>query len=391
MIDLWRGDPLHRSMSDDGLPVSFEIEEDARRWCFGKGGGGSPPPAPDPAATAAAQGQANKEAVRETALVNQIGTIGPGGRTYYTGSIGDPDRTMVTELSPSGQQVYDSRQDIAARLGSYGQQLAGQVGNGPAAFSLDGLPAAPWERDYTRDVSSLERATYDRGANLLSPEFDRREESLRTQLANQGITIGSEAYDRELNRFGDERARAMNDLSLASVAAGRQEQSRLYGMDSASRGSATNEMLLKRTQPMNELAALLQGSPALAAPLGGSGSNLRVEPADYQGAANMAYQGALNNYQDQQQQSQAAISNLMGAAGLGLGAYMAFSDRRLKSDIREIGRLSNGIKLYSYKYLFGSVRHVGVMADEVRAVIPHAVRDIRGYAAVDYAIVMEAA
>jgi hypothetical protein len=324
MIDLWPGDPLHRTMLDDGLPAAFEIEEDARRWCFGKGGGGSPPPAPDPAATAAAQGQANKEAVRETALVNQIGTTGPGGRTYYTGSIGDPDRTMVTELSPSGQQVYDSQQDIASRLGSYGQQLAGQVGNGPAAFSLDGLPAAPWERDYTTDVSSLERATYDRGANLLSPEFDRREESLRTQLANQGITGGSEAYDRELNRFGDERARAMNDLSLASVAAGRQEQSRLYGMDSASRGSATNEMLLRRTQPMNELAAILQGSPALAGPPAPNASNYNVEPADFIGATNMAYQGAQNAYNTQQQRAAsntAATTGMLGTAAMAAAVF----------------------------------------------------------------------
>ena len=57
---------------------------------------------------------------------------------------------------------------------------------------------------------------------------------------------------------------------------------------------------------------------------------------------------------------------------------MASSDIRLKQDIRQIGThpLGFGIYLFSYRpeagELFQSGRHLGVMAQEVEAVIPAA-------------------
>ncbi|KVP90704.1 hypothetical protein WJ95_09360 [Burkholderia ubonensis] len=79
--------------------------------------------------------------------------------------------------------------------------------------------------------------------------------------------------------------------------------------------------------------------------------------------------------------------------GQGLGAVAgglmgAYSDRRLKLDIEPTGEcLKNGLPLYHYRYLWDSphVRRVGVMADEVRAVAPHAVwTDPLGFDKVDY-------
>jgi hypothetical protein len=61
------------------------------------------PRSPDPTATAAAQSQANKDAVTESAKVNQINQVSPYGSTTYSGEIGSPDRTQTTTLSPSQQ------------------------------------------------------------------------------------------------------------------------------------------------------------------------------------------------------------------------------------------------------------------------------------------------
>ena len=63
------------------------------------------------------------------------------------------------------------------------------------------------------------------------------------------------------------------------------------------------------------------------------------------------------------------------------------SDRRLKTDILREGTLPNGIALYSFRYRWDAQRFVGVMADEVEAVIPAAVSLHRsGYKMVDYSI-----
>ena len=49
------------------------------------------------------------------------------------------------------------------------------------------------------------------------------------------------------------------------------------------------------------------------------------------------------------------------------GAKQAPSDRRLKIEVEPAGRLANGLKLYSWRYLGGTHRFTGVMAQDLLA------------------------
>jgi hypothetical protein len=61
------------------------------------------------------------------------------------------------------------------------------------------------------------------------------------------------------------------------------------------------------------------------------------------------------------------------------------SDVRLKHDITRVGELASGLGLYRYRYLWSDTAYVGVMAQEVEAVMPEAVRrGTDGYLRVDY-------
>ncbi len=61
------------------------------------------------------------------------------------------------------------------------------------------------------------------------------------------------------------------------------------------------------------------------------------------------------------------------------------SDVRLKRDIVELGELSNGLRLYRYRYAWSDTIYVGVMAQQVLAVAPEVVtRGKDGYLRVDY-------
>ncbi len=82
-----------------------------------------------------------------------------------------------------------------------------------------------------------------------------------------------------------------------------------------------------------------------------------------------------------------------GLFGLGANiAGMAFSDKRLKSEIEPMGITANGFDLYRYRYIWEPVgtRRVGVMADEVARTKPEAVASVGGYDAVDYTTAMAA-
>jgi len=62
------------------------------------------------------------------------------------------------------------------------------------------------------------------------------------------------------------------------------------------------------------------------------------------------------------------------------------SDSRLKRDITLLGRLDDGLGLYSYRYLWSDTVYVGVMAQEVALMMPSAVvKGDDGYLRVDYA------
>lgn len=61
------------------------------------------------------------------------------------------------------------------------------------------------------------------------------------------------------------------------------------------------------------------------------------------------------------------------------------SDRRLKQHIRHIHTLGNGIKLYSFQYIWGGPHYVGVMAQDLLETHPDAViLDEKGYYRVHY-------
>lgn len=77
--------------------------------------------------------------------------------------------------------------------------------------------------------------------------------------------------------------------------------------------------------------------------------------------------------------------------GIGMaGSIMAMSDRRRKKNITRIGTLPNGLSYYSYEWLRGpdTDTHLGVMAQEVEAVLPEAVHTINDIKYVDYALVL---
>ena len=78
------------------------------------------------------------------------------------------------------------------------------------------------------------------------------------------------------------------------------------------------------------------------------------------------------------------ISKAQALSANGSG-FIAISDRRLKTGIARVATLPSGLGLYRFKYLWGDVEYVGVMAQEVLEVVPAAaVEGADGFLRVDY-------
>ena len=91
-----------------------------------------------------------------------------------------------------------------------------------------------------------------------------------------------------------------------------------------------------------------------------------------------------SGYLAQGQASQGGFNNLLGAAGTGAALWTAFSDRRLKTNIRRAGTHASGLPWYEFEYVWGEPGQ-GVMADEAMIVRPGAVGlHESGYLTVNY-------
>jgi hypothetical protein len=339
----------------------------------------SPPPAPDPAATAAAQATANKESAIAQAQINQINQYTPYGTLEYTqrgeSEDGTPQYSATQTLAPEQQAILDQQNQAAL---NYGQTANRQLDSVSDTLSqpldISALGPAPVLNEDTR--SNVANALYDR----MNPQYDRDLELLQTRLSNQGFTDpGSEAYRAEMDNFN----RGRNDARLAVESAALNQASQLYGLEANQRDRSVNELIQGRTQPLNELAAMMTGTqvqgPQFITP-----PQQQIAPGDIMGATYGSANLANQNYAQQVAAQNAGTQGLYGLLGSGLmaGAY-AFSDRRLKTNIRKVGR-RNGLNVYAFNYVWGQPA-VGFMADEVKAKFPHAVKTIGGFDAVNYA------
>jgi hypothetical protein len=319
------------------------------------------PAPPDPVATAQAQSEFNIDAARTNARLNRNNVVTPQG-------------TVTNTLDPRGEEWMQQRirEDRAAREGQglewggeenarrffadqnpyrdqwtttttfspeqqrlYDQSVQGQQIYGDAALSqLQGArerlsspfefngPALQSRPDFT-GIGDPNQGREDVQAALLSrinPDLERERAALESRLANQGITMGSQAWNTGFQDW----QRMANDARMGAVLNAGQEQSRMFGLglqqsgfNNQSRAQALEESLALRAQPLNEAAALLSGQQ-VQMPQFSQVAGVNVAAPDYQAAVGQNYAGQMAGWQAESQrigQQNAAYAQLAGQLG----------------------------------------------------------------------------
>lgn len=418
--------------------------------------GASAPPAPDPYATADAQGKANEQAARTSTTLSRYDQVSPYGTTRWTQDPANQDKwTSTFTLDPQVQAMLGQYQSaaqtplqsvsadslpsvasgdvyrerarsnftsdnngltgaMALRDGAFGNAQTANSNIGDLLrnrLNYDDAPAMPTADESTR--RAVEDAYYQRQTSRLDPQYKEAEEALRVRLANEGLTPGSEAYNRELDQFGrtrnDAYSTARNDATtnsttelgklfsmgmsarqqgvteantlhqqtladalaaqgvyssynadvnqgLATQMAQQQAISNIAaqnsGTDSALRGNKLNESLTLNQQQVQQRSQLLNELMALTTGSqvqGGGAGQVDVAAAPIAQSIYNTYQGQVANAQAQNQYKAALWAGLGQAAAAGASAYAA-SDVRTKESIVRIGEHSPGIGIYSFKY-----------------------------------------
>lgn len=213
----------------------------------------------------------------------------------------------------------------------------------------------------------MEQSVYNSYIDKLTPQFANQISDLDTRLQNQGLSVGSEAYQRAMNDLQNTQNDALNQAAYNSVSAGQAAFSNSLN-DEISKATFSNNA---RMLPVSEILSLISTSP----------SGLDIMKEKYNLMSNAFSEQA--QLQRQYDNDQAARLNSTIKTAASIGASM--SDVRFKENIKKVGKLDNGLTVYVFNYKNDKTPRIGLLAQEVKKLKPEAVtEDKSGFLYVNY-------
>ena len=247
---------------------------------FGGGGGGgsSPPPAPD-----------YTQAARATAAGNMIGQNTPYGSLNYAQSGTDQ----------YGNPMYTANQTVAPNLQPAVQNSQNAVSNYQyQPFSAGNLPSYGINPGQSYQQAEM---------SILQPQIDRQRQQTLTQLANQGIQPGSEAYQNALQDLNNQQNNLLANVTTEGIGVGLNANQQQYGQNL----NTYNTNLAAPFSYASNVKALANPS-YVQTPAG----------PNYLGAVNAQYQNQLCAYNASQANQTNQMNGLLGLGGTLGGAYL---------------------------------------------------------------------
>lgn len=314
---------------------------------------------------AAQQGAANKD----SAIASQAGSwsdqynpygsitrhqigVGPGGVPLYG---------TEAALTPEQQGLFDKLMGTKQIAGTAGSEVlaGGTYGNGTTEDRIGNL-----QQGMTKQVM-------DRQMAYLDPFFTTQRDQLGTKMRNQGLLPGSPAYTNAMRELDTNQG-----LTVSKASAD-------YAPQAYSQATSTYMLPAAIAKQLAEL-----GAPGSPTQMGVQSPALNLQPANYTAAMTASNTAAMDAYKAQYGQYNDMWSAVGKAAPAAMDMAFMLSDRRLKADVVPLSMLDNGLTVYSYRFLGGRMRHIGLMADEVEQIMPEAVGDYHGFKTVNYALAL---
>lgn len=336
----------------------------------------------------------NPELDRQSqALQSQLAAQGitPGSRAY---------NNAMTQMQQGRNDAYSQAALQGIGLGMQQQGL--QFNQQQALRDQDiGIQNAQYaqQQGLRMGEASLQNQQYNQANQNRSLEAALQSQRLQQLMGIQGQEFNQQnaLRQQEAALQNQQFGQANQNQSLAAAL-----QNQQFNQANQARQNQFQEQAYLRNLPMQELAALTQGSNVSMPQFPGYAQQHTTGGPDYLGAANSQYQTALGAANAANANQSNMMGGLFGLAGTGLGGIFGgaagagiggqlggalgglFSDRRLKKDIKRVGTAGNGLGIYSYQYIWGGPQQLGYMADEVERVAPDAVSSIGGLKLVDY-------
>lgn len=259
-----------------------------------------PPPAPDYVGAAQQTAAGNLEAARAAADANRINQITPYGTKTYTHdpNAATPDQgwTETTALSPQQQQLLNIQNATSLGLGDLAGNGLNFVGNALAnPITMASLPKSMVNAGQTGQDALMAR---------FQPMIDQQHAALQTQLANQGIQPGSEAYTNAMRAQNQSENDLRMQAALNGIGVGENAQNQQMQLQTA-----------LQNEPLNILNAVRTGSQVTNPTFGAVPQQQTTAGPDMLGAVSAQNQYNMGLYNSQVAQANSANGGLFSLAG----------------------------------------------------------------------------
>lgn len=263
------------------------------------GKGGDMPRAPNYSKLAKQQSQLERDIMQYVLSANRVNQSTPYGSLNYsqsgTDQYGNPTYTATQTLSPEQQAIYQGQ---TGAMGDIFANYADQLANPEIDTSL--LPQVGINAGEAYQDAIMRR---------LQPQLERQQQMTETKLANQGIPVGSEAWN---NAMTDLRQN-LNDQRTSAVVGG-------FNTGLAANRNAFDQALTNQNLPINTLNALRTGAQAQNPNYVNSPNMQAWSAPNLMGAANSQYNAAMNQYNANQMGNANFWGGLMNIGGAALSA-----------------------------------------------------------------------
>ena len=298
----------------------------AGRMTLEGGGKGSAPPPPDYTGAAQATAAGNKEAAIAAQAGNMINQYTPQGKVEYAVrgyQDGTPLWSQTVTQSPEQQAAYNKDVAMNAALQDVGIQGVGYVQNAlDKPLSFEGMQKVGTPGEIQKQASD---AAYANAMRYVEPRLARQQANLENQLANQGITRGSEAWNAAMADAEANRENIYSQAQNAAYTAGLTGAQQAYQQALGGRQQQISEATQLRSEPINILNAVRTGSQMQTSAQPQVGTSAPGQLATWSGPDLLGATTAQGQYnQGLYNAQQAASSNQMsGLMSLGGTAMMA--------------------------------------------------------------------
>lgn len=310
----------------------------------------------------------NQQAFQQQQAGNFVGQSTPYGTLSYsqtgTGPGGMPTYTATEQLSPAEQYLLNTQQGTQAQAGTQANRLLSGVNYG-APNNIGSMTSGITGQLLGAEIGAEQ------------PFFNQQIEAEQSQLANQGLTPTSPAYQTAMNNLLQSQYQGIDSYLAQAEPAAFQQATSLYNQP-----LQTATSLMGIGNPNAQLSGQFVNTP-----------QTQINVPNVSGGYATAFGPTQLEAQLLEQQYGSALSGMAGSQGAqgalqatGGGQSQLFGcDERLKKDIQDTGhKTKSGIPIKRFKSIHDDSEHTGVLAGDVHKVHPDLVHEIGGVRFVDY-------